>query len=557
MEEEKTYSLSIFLHKDSVDNFDECIKEETLEDGNSKDYNVNRETIGAEGKVYVSNSDTSTPKWEEDINKFTLDDIELVESATNRAVVTLKIERRFMSITFGYGRYMIDDNTIISDFGVKVAANLVDSNQIKSLNTMNIEDVVIDIQKQSSTFSNQEQLQINTLQEILKEIAGTPNRRSGDAAPKYLVGTDSLRATKKMNLANIVEDLKYYKNIYNEETYLNKGFAWIDNIKRVKDKKAIQGLDQHLAKSIIDEEGHIHISANRPLDWSNLEGFFLTGMNKRVENYSVDLDINYEEYFAYIRSESSDTDIVGKVKRDELQVLYAQSGNIVTLSNIYNSIIFEDEVDDLEEVSNGRYLLTHGEWFKLDTEYYAEILDEFYNIEIEEKVEFIDYDENKAEETENGKYHEEHYNIDLAKSNPDYILFDQNNFQADVPGNNPIEPCDVFTRNKELIHVKRYNGSSSLSHLLAQGIVSASLLSNIEFRNFINLNAEDDIISSDDNNQDFKIVYAIVHKDREKSIHEILPFFTIINLTQTVRQLDLMQIKYTIKKIDVIPKRQD
>lgn len=197
MEEEKTYSLSIFLHKDSVDNFDECIKEETLEDGNSKDYNVNRETIGAEGKVYVSNSDTSTPKWEEDINKFTLDDIELVESATNRAVVTLKIERRFMSITFGYGRYMIDDNTIISDFGVKVAANLVDSNQIKSLNTMNIEDVVIDIQKQSSTFSNQEQLQINTLQEILKEIAGTPNRRSGDAAPKYLVGTDSLRATKK------------------------------------------------------------------------------------------------------------------------------------------------------------------------------------------------------------------------------------------------------------------------------------------------------------------------------------------------------------------------
>lgn len=550
MNNERTYSLSIFLHKKIIKKFDDCIKEEALQDEKFDRFTVNSQKIGVEGYIYVSNSEAFTPKWEDDINIFSTEKILLAKSSTNRAVVILRINGRFMSITFGYGRFMLNESTIVSDFGIKVAANLIDSNQIKSLNTMNIEDVVIDIQKQSSTLSNQEQLQINTLQEILKEIAGTPNRRSGSEAPKFLVGTDSLKATKKMSLENIVDDMKYYQNVYNRQTYLRNGFEWIDNIKRVRDKDALQALDEQLVSSIINEDGHLQISVNKPLDWSDLEGFFLTGLNKEIELDKFDLNINYEEYFSYIRDDSNDVNIIDKLKRDKLLVLYSQNGSAIKLSNVYNSIIFENDFEEINSIEDGRYLLTHGEWFKLDTDYYSDILEEFNRIEIEENIKFIDYDENRANEI--GKYHEKHYNMDLANSNPDYILFDRNLFQANVPGNNPIEPCDVFTRNKELIHIKRYNGSSSLSHLIAQGLVSASLLSDIEFRNFINESADAEIIKVNDNNQDFKIVYAIVHKDSKKSIREILPFFTIINLTQTVRQLDMMQIKYSIKKIDVV-----
>lgn len=46
-----------------------------------------------------------------------------------------------------------------------------------------------------------------------------------------------------------------------------------------------------------------------------------------------------------------------------------------------------------------------------------------------------------------------------------------------------IEICDILTQNRCLIHVKRDLGSSDLSHLFAQGYVSAELLqASPEFR---------------------------------------------------------------------------
>ncbi len=39
-------------------------------------------------------------------------------------------------------------------------------------------------------------------------------------------------------------------------------------------------------------------------------------------------------------------------------------------------------------------------------------------------------------------------------------------------GYSRIEFCDLFSKSKQMIHVKRYGGSSVLSHLFNQGLVS-------------------------------------------------------------------------------------
>lgn len=42
-------------------------------------------------------------------------------------------------------------------------------------------------------------------------------------------------------------------------------------------------------------------------------------------------------------------------------------------------------------------------------------------------------------------------------------------------GYSRVEFCDVYAINKKMIHVRRYGGSSVLSHLFAQGLISGEL----------------------------------------------------------------------------------
>lgn len=546
---EKTYSLSIFLHKTNIKNYRNCLKQEIF-NGSYEEYNVNRRVIGTQGKIFLTFSEPEPPKWQSDINQFTKENITLNSTSTNRAVVILKVRNRLVSITFGHGRNMIDENTIVEDFGIKVAANLVDTDQIKSINSINIEDVVIDIQRQSSVFSNQSQLRIDTARDILKEIAGAPHRRQGTSSPKFLVGTSSLKASKKFDLINILDDLKFYVRTYYRSDYKKNGFLWLDNIKKVKDAQILNILHDELTNSIVNNTDYIHIAANRPVDWSNLEGFFISGMGKvnKIDNY--ELSINSENYFNYIRNGNSNYNtkaIIGKLKRDSLHVLYSSSSH-ENLCRVYDAIIFECDIN------SSRYLLTHGQWFNVNQNYYNHMLEKLHEIPVETNLSFIDYDKSNATKHGANEYSESLYNKDLAESNPDFYLLDQINFQAQVPGNNPIEPCDIITKNKELIHVKRYYGSSGLSHLLSQGMVSANLLRNTDFREHINkyTACTPSIIKPSDSNSDFKVVYAIIHKDSSKGVHDILPFFSIVNFVDAYERLRNMEIDCSLKKINII-----
>lgn len=50
---------------------------------------------------------------------------------------------------------------------------------------------------------------------------------------------------------------------------------------------------------------------------------------------------------------------------------------------------------------------------------------------------------------------------------------------------NNIEFCDIYTSEKQMIHIKRYGGSSVLSHLFNQGLVSANLFITKQFESKI------------------------------------------------------------------------
>lgn len=63
----------------------------------------------------------------------------------------------------------------------------------------------------------------------------------------------------------------------------------------------------------------------------------------------------------------------------------------------------------------------------------------------------------------------------LAKKSPNHFLLMDRRLISYGGGRSRIEFCDVLTDDGKRIHIKRYSGSATMSHLFNQGLVSASM----------------------------------------------------------------------------------
>ncbi|MUN90938.1 TIGR04141 family sporadically distributed protein [Enterococcus gallinarum] len=525
---EKTQKLSIFLHKKEVQNFDTCIKKKSRD--KSMIYNV-KKSIGMEGRIYVHESIENVPDWKTTLEKLTTKPINISSNSSNKAVVVFKHCKRYFSVVYGYGRSMLEERSIERNFGLIVAANLIDPQKIRSLNSMTIEDTIVDTQKQSMFYSSQIDLQVDSNKEILKSVSGAPKLES---EARFLVGTDSLTATRKMKIEDIKESIIFYYNAYRKNDYKKNGFAWLDNVKNEKDKRIIDKLDQKLVSSILKESENIIIGPNRIMDWENISGLFFTG-NGKINYDNLDITLDYENYLSNIKS---GIDVLAKLKRDKIMAIN-DSGEEFNVSKVYDGIIYEAVLKDQ------KYLLCNGDWFKIDKEFYEKI---------KEKISSCPICSIQLAELRQGE-REDEYNKRMCELNDGFALLDSENYSVPGYAYSKIEPCDILTKDNKFIHVKKNDSSSKLSHLFSQGTVSAQLLSSDpQFRKHINNKVKKKLgstfLKANVQNQRYEVVYAIIDK-RQKELFDILPFFSMVSLSQSLEQLKQMQYRFSLMKIDV------
>jgi uncharacterized protein (TIGR04141 family) len=144
------------------------------------------------------------------------------------------------------------------------------------------------------------------------------------------------------------------------------------------------------------------------------------------------------------------------------------------------------------------------------------------------------------------------YNEFVVTKHPDkFCLMDRKLIEIGS-GRNPVEFCDLFSKTKQLIHVKKYGGSSVLSHLFQQGVVSGELfLSEGSFRTDVNKLLRDefklDNLASHQNAADYEICYAVM-SDVPGFLH--IPFFSKVVLKNAVKRLTTYGYRVTKKKIE-------
>ncbi len=118
-------------------------------------------------------------------------------------------------------------------------------------------------------------------------------------------------------------------------------------------------------------------------------------------------------------------------------------------------------------------------------------------------------------------------------------------------GESPIEPCDLFTKDREFIHVKRSSASSNLSHLFAQGLVSAQSFFDRDFRSELHDRIEQldsslatlVPVTSMPSPTEYTILYGIITRESTEWPCS-LPFFSRVHLSTVAR--DLSNLGYTV-----------
>jgi len=136
---------------------------------------------------------------------------------------------------------------------------------------------------------------------------------------------------------------------------------------------------------------------------------------------------------------------------------------------------------------------------------------------------------------------ERRYNEHVQDVRPGYICLDRNTVRAGLHREHGFEACDLLGPGNELIHVKRAHGSSPLSHLFSQGLVSAQALATSSaaravFTSKVRAHPKGRNLPSDF--QPKKVIFAILLKNGEKLAPDTLFPFSQVTLANTARDLE-------------------
>ncbi len=364
-------------------------------------------------------------------------------------------------------------------------------------------------------------------QDLLRSVTGKPrDERFGVT----LTGKDALNTKVQVSLKTLPERLAAYLKAFADTAY-KEHFPWVDHISALKDPHKVANLDEILISRLrVRDFDRLWLAVPDPITWTTVAGF----RYRDTSRSEIHDDVHITDFVSQYEISSDLT--IPELKYREIYMINSETDLSVQHWPIYKCIYAEIEDGDKH------YLLNNGKWYLIA----ATFMDS-----VNESVSAV-YDRSWTLPIYSDSSEEE-YNARIADENAEvYALMDQKFIYA--PGEaGKVEFCDLYSGQKELIHVKRYGGSNTLSHLFAQGLTSATLFSqDSAFREHVNellpeayrlANCQAKLQPDQ-----YTIVFAVV----SKSTRDLrLPFFSRVNLRNVARQLHGASFRVILSKVSV------
>lgn len=516
----RTISLTIRLLKDGLKT------KEILKDEASLESTSLKSEFDFSGSVYWKPSSHKTPGWVKFLSNATASPLTKLFSANASALLLLKRSNRNFAISFGNSWQWLEEEAIERRFGLLVALNCIDDDQIKVVDAQQIDSLALSRRSQVSHSSEMSAFGLDVRRDLMKAIVGKP--KSEDVG-KNVMGADALRIRCAIDFKDIGKKCVQLLGISRKKDYQEK-YPWVDNIEIVKSPEKRAELDKILVKRINEgDTAGIYLAPPRVRDISIDEEY---RFHFDEENAQPRYDLEFEDLVAGI---SEDIPIsIEYLKKRKIEVYASGSSAPVDQFSIYSGIVFETTHN------NNLYCIIDGDWYKV-RKAHVDAVNKQISLLLKSNLRLPTAKRNEKEGDYNKRASEE-----LGALCLDRVLINYGG------GRSKIELCDILTKAPCLIHVKKSSGSGVLSHLFNQGVVSGQFLLEEEFRSLCRDRTDGDyrnIFRTPFDPSKMMITYGIISA-RANKLPEELPFFskqTLINAADLLRKfnygVDLAPIK--------------
>lgn len=486
--------------------------ETILEDRGTLKHIEIRNSTGFLGSLYVEESAVNPPRWVRFFAGAVQPRQIPAKSAGSAAVLLIQNKRQVYALTFGHGKKLLAAGVVDERFGLRTVLNSINPQRIRSIDRRTFEAISRLSREQLSIESTIGNFGLDVGRDLLRAVAGTP---SDLTLGTRFYGMDGLHVSAPVTLDTLVALLDRYRGL-SERTDYQKRYPWVDNMAEVRDRSLLERLDNTLIRKMrAGETEKIWLAPPEIVAWENTRGFSYRSA-KTARLYD---DLTLEGYLEDGRSprELSRDDL----GRDHVYCMSASDDEDVDRWTVRSCLMAE------VELGGDLYLHSDGTWFRINKDFAAGI-DRVVSGIPRTSIELPPY-----RDSDEGAYISR-----VARANQTLAIMHERTLSAG-PGRDRIEMCDLYGRGRVLIHIKRYGPSSVLSHLFAQGLVSAQLLSgDPDFRRLANVELPlSHRFSNPDNPinpREFEVAFGIVQTEGRVVR---LPFFTRVNLKSNVETL--------------------
>jgi uncharacterized protein (TIGR04141 family) len=447
----RTWPVNVFLiHQDLKE--DERILGDTsklayvslkLPDGDSDNL------VGA--RLYYATRKSDKPKWASFFGDL-LSEVKLPEIISAPAILLVPVDERLMAVAFSYGSALMEPGTFDPMFGLRTALNSIKPGKVRSYDKRTFDALFRQTREQAAQVTKLENFGIDAERDLVRTVSGKPENKSLGTS---MAGGGSLHVSVQVTPEKLVNYLRRLYSRSKLKTY-NDEYPWLGRIEEVLDREIRETLNSYLDDRLRAGAEGIWLAVPEIIETVELAGFrfILEAKSKRV--YS---ELNFENL---CRACGISIDSFGlEFFRDHRVELVDGNDYALKKWKLYDCLNAE------LPLGHENYVLSAGVWYRVDSDLIGEIDREV------ESLETADLPLPEYDVTDKNEYA---YNCRVAALLPErFCCLDDEKIMFGG-GRSRFELCDLLESSGILVHVKRYGGSSVLSHLFAQGLLSADLL---------------------------------------------------------------------------------
>lgn len=515
----KSRSFSIYLLKEGYS------AANALRPGHALADNVVAGNLPDEAILYILDSVPRPPWWKE---YFSVDK-ELTQ-VQKGALIFLPVQDRWFALSFGHVAHNLLDVSYEYDFGLRVSLNSLDPTKLKSTDTLD-PGAAKRMRTQLPIESELTFFDFDRDSTILRSLTGKVRQECIELF-RHATGGSNLRISSDVPADKLSVLCERLLALYEDEQY-KVAFPEIQNIVPVRDPERVGILNDLLLQAFRDGDAGLNLTVPDIVNYIDNLFVMFSGMGVSL----IYEDVHIDRYFDYLDRREVNRDTVDlDLLRSHCLVLTDEDGNSRNHYSIFKCLVFDVCIEGEEDQT---YHLCEGAWYKVDRDYVARL---------------SAYLDPRCADCDLAHYthqSEGEYNEDIAGNDNAFICLDRTNISPD--GQTQVEPCDLLKladNTATFYHVKISTLSAQLSHLFNQGVNAIELLrlepaaqEKLEalIRDKTDEGYADELIARI-NEQNWRIVFAVVTPKDAAAKSLNLPLFSRISLMRSMKTLQLMNI---------------